>query len=136
MQPSRIHHVGLPVSDLDLSVAWYREALGLTHEAAAGVPGVLPSWLRRPASGSNCSRSTPKTPLGTIQILALRAGVGHTAWTVDDLDAAHARAVEAGGRSVWTPRDTPEPGLRIAFVADPDGNLVELLSRDGEAPPT
>jgi catechol 2,3-dioxygenase-like lactoylglutathione lyase family enzyme len=49
--------------------------------------------------------------------------------------AAHARAVEAGGRSVWTPRDTPEPGLRIAFVADPDGNLVELLSRNGDAPP-
>jgi hypothetical protein len=36
----------------------------------------------------------------------------------------------------WTPRDTPEPGLRIAFVADPDGNLVELLSSDEEAPPT
>jgi hypothetical protein len=27
-------------------------------------------------------------------------------------------------------RDTPEPGLRIAFVADPDGNLVELPSGD------
>jgi catechol 2,3-dioxygenase-like lactoylglutathione lyase family enzyme len=39
-----------------------------------------------------------------------------------------------GGRSVWTPRDTPEPGLRIAFVTDPDGNLVELLSSDEEAP--
>jgi catechol 2,3-dioxygenase-like lactoylglutathione lyase family enzyme len=38
MQPSRIHQVGLPVSDLDLSVAWYREALGLTHESTAGVP--------------------------------------------------------------------------------------------------
>jgi predicted enzyme related to lactoylglutathione lyase len=62
-------------------------------------------------------------------IAALRAGVSHIAWTVDDLDAAHARAVEAGGRSVWTPRDTPGPGLRIAFVADPDGNLVELLSQ-------
>jgi catechol 2,3-dioxygenase-like lactoylglutathione lyase family enzyme len=35
MQPSRIHHVGLPVSDLDLSVAGYREALGLTHESNA-----------------------------------------------------------------------------------------------------
>jgi predicted enzyme related to lactoylglutathione lyase len=44
-------------------------------------------------------------------------------------------SVEAGGRSVWTPRDTPEPGLRIASVADPDGNLVELLSSDEEAPP-
>ncbi len=38
MQPSRIQHVGLPVADLDRSVAWYRKALGLTHEAAAGVP--------------------------------------------------------------------------------------------------
>jgi hypothetical protein len=35
--------------------------------------------------------------------------------------------------AVWTPRDTPEPGLRIAFVADPDGNLVELLSSDGSS---
>jgi len=39
MQPAWIHHVGLPVRDLDVSVAWYRKALGLTHEAAAGVPG-------------------------------------------------------------------------------------------------
>jgi catechol 2,3-dioxygenase-like lactoylglutathione lyase family enzyme len=38
MQPSRIHHVGLPVSDLDLGVARYCEALGLTHESTAGVP--------------------------------------------------------------------------------------------------
>jgi hypothetical protein len=39
-------------------------------------------------------------------------------------------------RRCCTPRDKPEPGLRIAFVADPDGNLVELLSSDEEAPPT
>src|SRR5207245_773761 len=45
-------------------------------------------------------------------------------------------SAEARGRSVWTPRATPEPGLRIAFVADLDGNLVELLSSDEEAPPT
>jgi catechol 2,3-dioxygenase-like lactoylglutathione lyase family enzyme len=56
MQPSRIHHAGLPVSDLDLSVAWYREALGLTHDSPPVWRGVLPSWSRRPASGSNCSQ--------------------------------------------------------------------------------
>ena len=44
--------------------------------------------------------------------------------------------VEADGRSVWTPRDTSEPGLRIAFVADPDRNLVEQRSSDEEAPST
>jgi glyoxylase I family protein len=61
-------------------------------------------------------------------IAALSAGVPHTAWTIDDRNAAYARAMEARGRSVWRRRDTPEPGLRIAFVADPDRSLVELLS--------
>lgn len=98
-------------SDLDLSVAWYREALGLTHESAAGVPGavafmVAPSGERFELLAVDVQPSAWDDP-----IAALRAGVPHTAWTVDDLDVAHARAVEAGDRSVWTPRDTPEPGL-------------------------
>jgi len=28
-----------------------------------------------------------------------------------------------------TPRPSPEAGVRMAFVADPEGDLVELLSR-------
>jgi catechol 2,3-dioxygenase-like lactoylglutathione lyase family enzyme len=128
MQPSRIHHVGLPVSDLERSVAWYSEALGLAHDFTAGVPGavafvVAPTGERLELLAVDAELSAWDDP-----IAALRAGVPHTAWTVEDLDAVHARAVEAGGRSVWAPRDTPEPGLRIAFVADPDGNLVELMS--------
>jgi catechol 2,3-dioxygenase-like lactoylglutathione lyase family enzyme len=124
----------MPVSDLDRSVAWYREALGLTHASTAGVPEgvafmVAPTDERLELPAVDVQPSAWDDP-----IAALRAGVPHTAWAVDDLDAAHARAVEAGGRSVWTPRDTPEPGLRIAFVADPDGNLVELLSRRATTP--
>jgi catechol 2,3-dioxygenase-like lactoylglutathione lyase family enzyme len=128
MQPCRIHHVGLPVSDLDRSVAWYGEALGLTHDATAGVPGGV-AFMVAPTGEQLELLAVDVQPAGWDDpIAALRAGVPHTAWTVDDLDAAHTSAVKAGGRSVWTPRDTPEPGLRIAFVADPDGNLVELLS--------
>lgn len=129
MQPARIHHVGLPVTDIDVSLAWYRDVLGLTYEAEAGVPGavaflVAPTGERLELLAVDVQRSTWDDP-----IAALRAGVPHTAWTVVDLDDAHSRAVDAGGRSIWTPRETPEPWLRIAFVADPDGNLVELLSR-------
>jgi hypothetical protein len=29
---------------------------------------------------------------------------------------------------VWPPRAAPEPGRTMAFLADPDGNLIELLS--------
>ena len=32
-----------------------------------------------------------------------------------------------------TPRPSPEPGVRMAFVADPEGNLVELLDRTAGA---
>ena len=109
MQPSRIHHVGLPVSDLDLSVAWYREALGLTHESTARGPGgvafmVAPTGERLELLAVDVQPSAWDGP-----IAALRAGAPHIAWTVDDLDAAHARAVEAGGRSVWTPATRPRP---------------------------
>ena len=128
MQPSRIHHVGLPVSDLDVSIAWYGEALGLIRESKAGVPEGVAFMVAPTGERLELLAFDPQDSAWDDPISALRAGVGHTAWTVDDLDAAHDRAVEAGGRSVWTPRDTYNPGLRAAFIADPDGNLVELLS--------
>ena len=54
-------------------------------------------------------------------------GFGHVALETDDLDAAYATAIEAGATAVWEPRQSPEPGRRMAFVHDPDGNLIELI---------
>ena len=34
---------------------------------------------------------------------------------------------QAPARPVMAPCPSPEPGVRMAFVADPEGNLVELL---------
>jgi predicted enzyme related to lactoylglutathione lyase len=46
---------------------------------------------------------------------------------VDDIDDALARAVALGGTRVMAPAETPMS--RIAVFADPDGNLIGLLSR-------
>ncbi|MEV0406529.1 VOC family protein [Actinoallomurus sp. NPDC050550] len=46
---------------------------------------------------------------------------------VDDVDTALARAERLGGTRVMEPTDTPFS--RIATFADPDGNLIGLLSR-------
>jgi glyoxylase I family protein len=62
-------------------------------------------------------------------VAALRAGYGHVAFAVADLDGAFDRAVARGARPVMPPCPAPEPGVRMAFVADPEGNLVELLDR-------
>jgi predicted enzyme related to lactoylglutathione lyase len=51
------------------------------------------------------------------------------AFDVHDLDAAFERAVSRGARAVLSPRPSPEPGVRMAFLADPEGNLLELLAR-------
>ena len=51
-----------------------------------------------------------------------------------DLDDAYDRAVARGARPVMAPCPSPEPGVRMAFVADPEGNLVELLHRGAARP--
>jgi uncharacterized protein len=45
----------------------------------------------------------------------------------EDIDDALARAVALGGTRVMAPAETPMS--RIAAFADPDGNLIGLLSR-------
>jgi len=45
------------------------------------------------------------------------------------VDAAYAALLDAGATDRMSPRPSPEPGVRMAYVADPEGNLVELLDR-------
>jgi lactoylglutathione lyase len=53
---------------------------------------------------------------------------GHFAWLVDDLDVTYRRLVEGGAQEVGrTPAPLQGEGQRIAFVADPDGNWIELI---------
>jgi catechol 2,3-dioxygenase-like lactoylglutathione lyase family enzyme len=47
----------------------------------------------------------------------VRVALDHSGLSVGDLD----RCVAFYGR--------PEPGVRFAFLADPEGNLVELVER-------
>jgi lactoylglutathione lyase len=49
---------------------------------------------------------------------------------VPDVDAAVTGLREAGARVVRLPADMPW-GERVAFVADPEGNLVSLAAPDG-----
>ena len=54
---------------------------------------------------------------------------GYTHWCldVDDAAAAYQALVTAGASAVWGPRAGPEAGVIMAFVADPEGNLIELM---------
>ncbi|MFP5251297.1 MAG: VOC family protein [Actinomycetes bacterium] len=46
---------------------------------------------------------------------------------VDDADATYARGLELGGTGALPPTDMPQLG-RLAYLADPDGNVFGLIS--------
>jgi lactoylglutathione lyase len=132
------HHVGLSVSDLDVARQWYADVLGMTQGyafeiAPFGIRGCFMEGhdtrvelLQRDGSSGGMGGKEPPDAMLTL-------GFGHIAFRVSDLDATYAGALARGATPVWGPRQSPEPGVRMAFVADADGNLVEFISRfDGE----
>ena len=140
MSEPRLDHAGLSVRDLGAAARWYCDALGYTREMDLRVDpidldiamlihrthGDRLELLHRPGSAPGLRAAGPAEA-------ALAESFGHVAFDVADLDAAYDRVVGLGARPVLPPQPSPEPGVRMAFVADPEGNLVELLSRGGPA---
>jgi catechol 2,3-dioxygenase-like lactoylglutathione lyase family enzyme len=127
-----LHHVALRVSQLDRAIAWYGAALGFAFEERRQTSeGVTIGLLRAPAGFRLelfALMEETGVPVWDAPVSALRSGHGHICFAVVDLDETFAHAMAAGARAVWQPRPSERPGRRIAFVADPDGNLVELIS--------
>jgi lactoylglutathione lyase len=133
---ARLDHVGLSVRDLAAAEAWYCAAFGYVRELELRVDPIDLDIVMLIHSGHgdrlellHRPGSTPGLRAADPAAAALSETFGHVAFDVRDLDAVYEQAVRLGARPVMTPRPSPEPGVRMAFVADPEGNLVELLSR-------
>lgn len=133
---ARLDHVGLAVADLPAAAAWFCDVFGLVPELSLRVDAIELSieMLIHPGHGYRVELlhrpgSQPGRKPGHPAEAALREGYGHLAFDVTDLDHAYGRAVARGARPVMPPCPSPEPGVRMAFVADPEGNLIELLHR-------
>jgi catechol 2,3-dioxygenase-like lactoylglutathione lyase family enzyme len=123
------------VADLDGTRAWYERALGFESQFLFEIPGMRGAMLSHPdgyrvellereGSADGLRDALPNDAL-------LTRGYGHFAIEVTNLGDTYARLLGEGARPVWDPRQSPEPGVRMAFVHDPEGNLIELLERSG-----
>jgi catechol 2,3-dioxygenase-like lactoylglutathione lyase family enzyme len=130
-----LDHVGLSVADLDAQAKWYCRALGLRTATPFELPplglrgvfvvgdsGLAIELLER--AGSVPGLQAPDTATAL-----LTRGYGHICLRVTDVDATHAALLAAGASERMPPRESPEAGVRMSFVADPEGNLIELLDR-------
>lgn len=127
-------HVGLSVADLDAMTEWYGAALGLTVEFAFELPNGLMRGAMLHADGYRIELlERPDSVMGLqagnpLEAAATR-GFGHIAFDVPDVDTAYDALLALGATDRMSPRPSPEPGVRMAYVADPEGNLLELLDR-------
>ncbi len=139
-------HGGITVRDMDISLRFYQEGLGLEQEfdrildapylnTVLGLDqdSIRAVYLRIPGGGF-------------VELLEYRGierlsatsrpcdyGAGHLCLYVDDVEEMHARLVSLGfhARSAQVVDITagPNQGARSCYMADPDGYAIELFQK-------
>ncbi|QFU83932.1 VOC family protein [Natronorubrum aibiense] len=131
------HHVGITVSDLEETLPFYRDVLGLevvdrfhvggeAFSDAVGVEDARGEFAHLEAEGCRIELVEYEPEARGVPAAGLnQPGATHVGLAVDDLEAV-ADALPEDVPTVSGPRTT-ESGTSIMFVRDPESNPVELL---------
>jgi predicted enzyme related to lactoylglutathione lyase len=124
--------IGIVVRDADACLPFYTDALGLKPIFDLDIPGGSHMWQLAVGECAVKIVTHSPTPEAANPPGGSEGGTGLRYWTmgVDDIDAAVARC-EAFGATIPTPPLQIVPGIRIAMVEDPEGNVVEFLEQKG-----
>ena len=116
------------VSDLERTLAFYG-TLGLVCTSRTEIPVAKEAIVQHPSRGGLCQLAQQKSQDGPIR-------TGGALWKfyvhTDDCEELHARATAAGYASLQTPVRLERWNVTIAFLADPDGYTVELVTRHAD----
>ncbi|MEJ2059916.1 MAG: VOC family protein [Gammaproteobacteria bacterium] len=127
---AKIIHTMIRVLDLDKSIGFYRDALGLELSNRLDFDDFSLVYLRNPENDVeleltwNRDQTEPYTH-GT--------GYGHIAVTVDDLETEHARFKTAGyePRDIMSLSSEDKEAAKFFFMKDPDGYEIEFIQKHG-----
>ena len=126
LEISNFDHIGIRISDRDISVAFY-ELLGFEMIADGGFDAGHPLVMLHP-SGININLLGPATAKPGENILMDEKpkypGITHLAVKVKDADATE-DFVNENGIAITGRRDFR--GTKTIFIRDPDRNVLELV---------
>ena len=146
----KMNHVGISVADIERSVAFYCDMLGM-EQASPVFPFAGPDFEEimalDGAQGRMCVVSTgdlhvelfefsapapsPKDPAYSVG----DRGISHFGIEVADIDSAYRRLSEAGVL-IHSPIKTFPGGTKAIYARDPDGNVFELVESSKSAEPS
>jgi catechol 2,3-dioxygenase-like lactoylglutathione lyase family enzyme len=139
-----LHHLKLPVSDLDASIDWYGKVFGaeylpqFDHIDGSGVryavildvPGLpAPLELRWAPQAAGAIEGYDPIDLAVDSVDALRAWIAH----LDDLGVDHSPVISAGAGHLMVLADPDRIFIRIAEV--PAGGVDDIKMPDGDPEP-
>jgi len=121
-------HTMVRVTDLDTSLKFYCDALGLRELSRQDYPQGRYTLVFLAAEGDE-SAQVELTHNWDAENYSGGRNFGHLAYAVDDIYATCQRLADHGVTILRPPRDG-----RMAFVRSPDNISVELLQKDGSLP--
>jgi lactoylglutathione lyase len=130
-----LDHAGMSVADLDRSTSFYIDVFGFAVEERFAIPNsdVRGAVLIHPHGARielfHRPGSSPR-PTGHPTESTREQGWFQTAFRVANVPDVFMRVVAAGATAVKEPFVAPDGRSTVAFIGDPDGNLIELIQRD------
>ena len=133
--PHEILYTMLRVSDLDASIAFYRDGLGMTELRRETFPDGRFTLVFMGYAHDRDGPTVELTWNWDAETNWHGTGFGHIALGVRDIHGACARLIEMGAMVIRDPgpmsHAPQETGLHeeIAFLTDPDGYKIELIRK-------
>ena len=138
-------HTGITVSNLERSLAFWRDVLGFELSHTAHQTGKMAKEITGVA-GAEIKLAVVKAPGGHkielleylappdgkrhVNLLPCDVGHVHVALIVDDLEDVLERIAKFGWKAAGEPqtlKSGPNTGKRVVYVRDPDGTTIEFM---------
>lgn len=136
-----VRHAGIVVSDMEESMYFYRDLLGLEVVNKAvesgsyidkilGLKGIKVTTVKLVADDGSLVEllyfHSHRKELDRKKAIC-ETGISHIAFTVEDLEEEYKKLSKEGVRFNASPQISPDGYAKVTFCEDPDGNLIELV---------
>lgn len=125
----RILHTMIRVGDLEKSIRFYTEALGMELLRKSDYPGGRFTLAFLGYGDEESTAVIELTHNWDTDSYDLGDGFGHIAIAAEDISAACGRVRELGGKVTREPGPMKHGTTVIAFVEDPDGYKIEFIEK-------
>ena len=137
-----VRHFGIVVRDMERSLPFYRDLLGLRIVSSMAESGAhLERMLSLPNVHVHTVKLAAENGSSLVELLEFEShpdespqsrticsvGPTHVAFTVEDLDALFGRLTRHGVPFNSSPQQAPDGHAKVAFCQDPDGTPIELV---------